>query len=42
VLKFFAGLDLLPPGVVPIQEWHPDSDPAAVRSAMRGGAAIKP
>jgi hypothetical protein len=26
--RFFAGLDLLPPGIVPVAEWRPEDDPA--------------
>jgi hypothetical protein len=42
VLKLFSGLEILEPGIVPIQDWRPDGDPAAVRSAMRGGIGRKP
>jgi hypothetical protein len=41
--RFFAGLDLLEPGVVPIQQWRPDSDAeAATRAGMWGGIGRKP
>jgi hypothetical protein len=30
VLALVAGLDLVPPGVVPVTEWHPDATPAAL------------
>lgn len=29
VLTLVSGLELIPPGVVPVTEWHPDSAPAA-------------
>ena len=42
VSRFFAGLELLPPGVVPVQQWRPRSEPEAqARSAMWGGVARK-
>jgi hypothetical protein len=42
VAQFFDGLELLPPGVVPIQEWRPDTaEEAAARAAMWGGVARK-
>jgi trans-aconitate methyltransferase len=43
VARFFDGLDLIEPGVVPIQEWRPDSDAeAAARAGMWGGVGRKP
>jgi SAM-dependent methyltransferase len=43
VAGFFAGLELVPPGLVPVQQWRPDSEvEAARRSAMWGGIAQKP
>ena len=43
VTRFFDGLDLLEPGVVPIQQWHPVSDTdAQARAGMWGGAGKKP
>ena len=42
VLQFFDGLDLVDPGVVPVQDWQPEGDPSGRRSAMRGGVALKP
>jgi SAM-dependent methyltransferase len=43
VSRFFGGLDLVDPGVVPIQQWRPDSGAeAAARAAMWGGVARKP
>ena len=42
VAGFFAGLELVPPGIVPVQQWRPDSDMEATRrSAMWGGVARK-
>jgi hypothetical protein len=42
VTGFFDGLELVPPGVVPIQEWRPDSpEEAAARAAMWGGVGRK-
>jgi SAM-dependent methyltransferase len=42
VAGFFAGLELVPPGIVPVQQWRPDSEmEAARRSAMWGGVAQK-
>lgn len=43
VSRYFDGLELLEPGVVPIQQWRPDSDQdAAARAGMWGGAGRKP
>jgi hypothetical protein len=43
VTRFFDGADLLEPGVVPIQQWRPDSDAeAATRAGMWGGVGRKP
>jgi hypothetical protein len=43
VSSFFDGLDLLEPGLVPIQKWRPGSDlEAAAKAAMWGGVARKP
>lgn len=42
VARFFTGLELLPPGVVPVQQWRPRSDfEAQAKSAMWGGVARK-
>jgi hypothetical protein len=42
VAGFFAGLELVPPGIVAVQQWRPDSEmEAARRSAMWGGVAQK-
>jgi len=43
VARFFAGLELLPPGLVPVQQWRPQSAlESQARSAMWGGVARKP
>jgi S-adenosyl methyltransferase len=43
VARFFDGLTLVPPGLVPVPRWRPD-DPAdaAADVAVRGGVARKP
>jgi len=41
IVRFFSGLTLLEPGVVPAQDWRPEGDPTGRRSAMRGGVAVK-
>jgi hypothetical protein len=42
VTGFFAGLELVDPGVVPIQRWRPDTEKeAAAVAAMWGGVAAK-
>jgi hypothetical protein len=41
ISRFFAGLDLVEPGLVPVQQWRTLFDPAAVNSAY-GGVARKP
>ena len=43
VTRFFDGLEILEPGVVPIQEWRPASDEeAAARAGLWGGVGRKP
>jgi hypothetical protein len=43
VARFFDGLELVTPGLVPVQEWRPASEfEAKARSAMWGGVARKP
>lgn len=43
VSRFFDGLELIEPGVVPIQQWRPDSDAeASARAGMWGGVGRKP
>jgi hypothetical protein len=42
VTRFFDGLDLVPPGVVPIQQWGPDTaEEAGAAAAMWGGVGRK-
>jgi hypothetical protein len=42
VTKFFDGLELVEPGVVPVQEWRPASgEEAAARASLWGGVARK-
>jgi hypothetical protein len=42
VSRFFAGLDLIPPGVVQISKWHPRSDlEKAAPAGLWGGIARK-
>jgi hypothetical protein len=41
--RFFAGLELLEPGVVGVSQWRPDGDlTAAMPSSMWCGVARKP
>jgi SAM-dependent methyltransferase len=42
--RFFAGLELVPPGLVPLPDWRPDLGPAqdAGQSYAYGGVARKP
>jgi S-adenosyl methyltransferase len=43
VTGLFDGLQLVPPGVVRIQQWRPDTEAeATARAAMWGGVARKP
>ena len=43
IAGFFDGLDLLPPGIVPVPEWRPDPAPfPAVHVDTLGGVARKP
>ena len=43
VSRFFDGLELLEPGVVPVSKWRPDSDiEAATPTMLWGGVARKP
>ena len=42
VMRFFDGLELLEPGLVPVQRWRPESEvEAQAHSAMWGGVALK-
>ena len=43
IAGFFGGLDLVPPGIVPVPEWRPDPAPfPAVQVDTLGGVARKP
>ena len=42
VLKLFNGLEILEPGIIPVQDWRPDGPQGGIRSAMRGGIGRKP
>jgi hypothetical protein len=43
VMRFFGGLEMVEPGLVPVQKWRPDSAAAAAMpSALWGGVARKP
>ncbi|GAA0434003.1 hypothetical protein Acor_08330 [Acrocarpospora corrugata] len=48
IVQFFDGLDILHPGVVPVQDWHPNGDapgasaPDFVPGHILGGVAVKP
>ena len=45
ILSFFNGLDLVPPGVVPVPRWHghgPALDRQAPTATFIGGVARKP
>jgi SAM-dependent methyltransferase len=42
VLRFFAGLDLVPPGLVPVEEWRPEpATDTTGTSAIYGAVACK-
>ena len=41
VTSYFDGLELVPPGVVPIQEWRSTPEEAAAVTVMWGGVALK-
>ncbi|PRY02197.1 SAM-dependent methyltransferase [Allonocardiopsis opalescens] len=38
IARFFDGLDLVPPGIVPLHQWHPDGGEAQVRAGLCGVA----
>jgi SAM-dependent methyltransferase len=43
VARFFAGLDLVPPGMVRVQQWRPDTEAEATSpAALWGGIGRKP
>jgi hypothetical protein len=42
VLTLVAGLDLVPPGAVPVTEWRPEQQPPAEQIPVHGVVARKP
>jgi S-adenosyl methyltransferase len=43
ILRFFDGLEMVEPGLVPVPQWRPASElEARARSAVRGGVGRKP
>jgi hypothetical protein len=43
ILRFFDGLELVEPGLVPVQQWRPTSElEARANASIRGGVARKP
>jgi len=40
--RFFAGFELLPPGVVDVERWRPDTEAPATRLTISGGVGRKP
>ncbi len=42
IARFFDGLDLVDPGLVPIQQWRPEGEPAKLKGGMYGGIGRKP
>lgn len=41
---FFEGLDIVPPGLVPVHHWHPDAEARSLRDdevSMYGGIGVK-
>jgi SAM-dependent methyltransferase len=45
IAEYFAGTDLLEPGIVPCAQWHPDTEPGEVTGYQRlivAGLAVKP
>jgi hypothetical protein len=42
ILRFFDGLEMVEPGLAPVQQWRPESEAeAATRSALRGAVGRK-
>jgi hypothetical protein len=39
--RFFAGLELAPPGIVPVHEWHPDEDTPSDLTHFYGAVGLK-
>jgi SAM-dependent methyltransferase len=45
IAEYFAGTDLVEPGIVPCAQWHPDCDPGELTDYQRlivAGLAVKP
>ena len=42
IARYLDGLDVLPPGVVPVTRWRPDPDGELPAVACAGGVARKP
>ena len=42
VARFFAGMDLVPPGVVRIEDWRPEPGADAGQSVLWGAVGRKP
>jgi SAM-dependent methyltransferase len=42
IARFFDGLELVEPGLVPIQHWRPEGQPAQLRGGMYGAVGRKP
>lgn len=45
IAEYFAGTDLLEPGIVPCAQWHPDKDPGELTGYQRlivAGLAVRP
>jgi hypothetical protein len=40
--RFFDGFDLLDPGVVPVDQWRPDDQPASPRAAVQAVQSAQP
>jgi len=40
--RFFAGFELIPPGVVDVEQWRPDAEAPATRLKISGGVGRKP
>jgi S-adenosyl methyltransferase len=39
IASFYEGLELVPPGVVRVTEWHPEIGPHEMRSSTRSASA---
>jgi hypothetical protein len=40
--RLFAGFELLPPGVIDVEQWRPDMDAAPTRLKISGGVGRRP